>query len=279
MLTSIIYLFEENVLLKLIFIIFFCFNPIFPKTFAETASFLEAKNSLKDYRSWTYPYPEIIDYLTDKDEETFLIFSYGSLMDKTSAEQTLGRKSMDTRKMAVAYNIKRVFDRDVEIKPNSKWGIPLDPEARGMLNVIPSDSGSDLTNGVLIEVSREDMAKVLLREEGYDLIPVIVQEWENFIHNKPVYKVAYTFYAPQNSSYTSSSILPRPSYYELTRDAAYNFGPLFYLLWLKTTYMADGITSIEDWEKEVRENSPSTLKTASFINQESFLEGPKGVCR
>lgn len=279
MLTSIIYLFEENVLLKLIFIIIFCFIPIFPKAFAGTASFLEAKKSLNDYRSWTYPYPEIIDYLTEKGEETFLIFSYGSLMDKTSAEQTLGKKSMDTRKMAIAYNIKRVFDRDVAIKPNSKWGIPLDPEARGMLNVIPSDSGNDLTNGVLIEVSREDMSKVLLREEGYDLIPVIVQEWESFIHNKPIYKVAYTFYAPQNSSYTNSSILPRPSYYELTRDAAYNFGPLFYLLWLKTTYMADGITPIEEWEKEVKEKSLQTLKTSAFINQESFSVGSKDVCR
>lgn len=201
---------------------------------------LFANEELKQATIWHYPYPEIVDHLKSTNKRDILLFSYGSLMDTTSASRTLSPESLKTRRPAIAFKVKRLFDRDVPIKPGSKWGIPDDPRARGMLNVLPTDSPTDMVNGVLIDVALDDIPNILLREEGYDLIPVIVQEW-----NSTSTRVAYTLHAPQNTVYTNTDILPRPGYYELTRDAALQFGPAFYLLWYKTTFLSDGVTPVE----------------------------------
>ncbi|SCA62445.1 hypothetical protein SCG7109_AA_00400 [Chlamydiales bacterium SCGC AG-110-M15] len=45
---------------------------------------------------------------------------------------------------------------------------------------------------------------------------------------------------------------PRPNYYELSRDAAKQYGPLYYFLWMNSTYMADALTPIAQWEKAIK---------------------------
>ncbi len=212
----------------------------------------EVKEELKTAKIWHYPYPELIDYLEKQGKTSILIFSYGSLMDAASASQTLSAESMATRRPALAYGLKRVFDRDVPIRAGSKWCIPIDPLARGMLNVLPSGESQEYINGVLIDVSVGDIPHVLFREEGYDLIPVIVQEWDSINQaTKPSYEIAYTFYAPQNTVFTNATIKPRPHYYELTRDAAKQYGVIFSRMWFETTFYGDGKTPIGAWEKKV----------------------------
>lgn len=219
----------------------------------------EAKEKAKSEPVWHYPYPELVNHLREEGKTSIPIFSYGSLMDTGSASRTLGPESLATRKPAIAYGIRRVFDRDVPIRVSPNWCLPNDPEARGMLNVLPTNSSVDFTNGVLLDVVLDDLPKVLAREDGYDLMPVVVQEWDVSTQaNKSGYKIAYTFHAPQHSSYTSETIHPRPGYYELTRNAAKQFGPLYSLLWFQTTYFADGKTPIIEWEKQVDNHEPQT---------------------
>lgn len=219
-------------------------------------SFAELKETLKTTKTWVYPYPELVDQFKTEGKTTILIFSYGSLMDISSAQRTLSEASLVTRRPAVAYGLKRVYDLNVPITPTSRWCIPNNPEARGMLNVISDDSS--LANGVLIDIDIDDIPDLLAREQGYDLVPFITAEWDTTNeHPTTNYKIAYTLQAPQGNL-TSQTILPRPGYYELTRNAAKQFGPVFYQLWFGTTYLSDGKTPIQLWEQKVQEQDLDT---------------------
>ncbi len=226
---------------------------------AENTSYIKAEKEAKAAHYWTYPYPEIVDYLRSQGKDSITIFSYGSLMNVSSAQLTLGKASMASRRPGIAYKVKRLYDRDIPITIGSKWCIPKDSNARGMLNTVSTESVDDLINGVLIDVSLDDIPHVLLREEGYDLLPIVVQEWDVEKQTvRPGYFIAYTFHAPQDSKYTNASIMPRPKYYELTRDAPLQYGPSFYRIWLQTTYLADGKTPVIDWEKKVNNREEQT---------------------
>lgn len=201
---------------------------------------LESFELAKKMPVWKYPYESLIKQLKEDHKKTLLIFTYGSLMNIDSARQTLSIQSVDSHRPAIAYGIIRLFDRDVPIKEGSKWPTPENPLARGMLNVFRTGSLLDFVNGVLLEVTIDDLEPMMEREVGYDLIPVVVEDWDKaFKADDSSFQIAYTFCAPQNSEYTSPHILPRPGYYELTRDAAKQYGTLFYLLWFKTTFFAD----------------------------------------
>lgn len=212
--------------------------------------FSTAQDHLKEAAYWVYPYPQLVDQLRKEGKETILIFNYGSLMNAASAANTLSPASMATRRLGVAFGLRRLFDRDVPIYPESIWGVPDNPNARGMLNVILSNHAEDFVNGILVDVTLDDIPKIVAREEYYDLIPVIVQNWDHTTNvQDPNYCIAYTFHAPQTGKATHPSILPRPGYYELTRNTALVNGQLFYQLWLKTTFLSDGITPITEWEQ------------------------------
>jgi len=58
-------------------------------------------------------------------------------------------------------------------------------------------------------------------------------------------------------------VLPRPVYYELVRDAAKELGPEFAQIWFATTYMGDGITPIETWERALQMGIPFTKSKSS----------------
>lgn len=221
----------------------------------EAHSLEDLQDEIKHLKVLEYPYFHLIDDLKREGKASILIFSYGSLIDEKSAARTLSAESMKTRRAAIAYGLKRVFDRDVPISDSSRWCVPFDSEARGMLNVFPTGDPEDKINGVLIDVVLSDVPQVIEREEGYDLRPVLVRDWNS---PEAEYKIAYTFHAPQGNGYTSTAILPRPGYYELTRDAAAQYGYEFLIFWFQTTYFSDGIKPIWIWELEVREKKTRT---------------------
>jgi len=214
----------------------------------ETLSWKQAQVAAENLPHHTYPYTKWINALEKKKVKAILIFIYGSLMDPYSASITLNPKALKSMKPALAFGYVRAFDRDVPIRGDSKWQLPEDPLARGMLNLKPADPTYFVT-GMLIHATIEDLRSLLRREEGYDLIPIVVANWEELQAGKKSYQVAYTFHAPQGSPFTSRKVTPRPHYYELARDASWNKGPLFGHLWFQTTYLADG-QPIGAWERQ-----------------------------
>ena len=208
--------------------------------------------------SYFYPYHDLPDRLKDQNKQSLLLFSYGSLIDEKSAGKTLSSQALATRRPAVAFGVKRVFDRDVPIKPGSQWGVPCHHDARGMLNVQRTKELQEFINGVLVEVPIEDITALLDREEGYDLMPVIISDWDDFIAEIPQFEIAYILHANADSLYVNSNIYPRPGYYELSRNAAKQYGSLFESIWHQTTFMADGETQIDIWEKWIEQGDRRT---------------------
>lgn len=207
---------------------------------------------------YTYPYHDLPEKLKGENKQSLLLFSYGSLIDEKSAGKTLSPQALATRQPAVAFGVKRVFDRDVPVKPGSQWGVPCHHDARGMLNVQRTEELQQFINGVLVEIPLEDIAALLDREEGYDLMPVIVSGWNDFIRESPQFEIAYILHADVDSPYVNSKIYPRPGYYELTRNAAKQYGPLFESIWHETTFMADGETHIDVWEEWIKQGDRRT---------------------
>lgn len=213
---------------------------------------------LDKFPIYTYPYENLASKLAAEGKTSLPLFSYGSLIDKESASRTLSPEALATRRPALAFGVKRTFDRDVPIKAGSRWNIPCNLNARGMLNIQKVENQNAFINGVLIDVPLADIPALLYREEGYNLIPVVVSNWEALQTENYHFAIAYILQAPSGSQYVNSNILPRPGYYELTRNAAMSFGPLFELVWQNTTYMADGKTPVIFWENLIHDNDPIT---------------------
>lgn len=195
----------------------------------------ELSTEIEKLPTYSYPYPKLTETLKHQSKASLLLFAYGSLLDPNSASRHLSWDAIDARKAALAFGVKRMFNRNVL-------------EA-GVLNIQKTGQLTDFINGVLIEIPLTDIASLLQREVGYDLIPVLTVEWDSFLKGPPDYKIAYILSSPSHSSYVSSSISPHKPYYALVRNAAYSYGPLFALLWYKTTFLADGETPVELWEK------------------------------
>jgi hypothetical protein len=71
---------------------------------------------------YCYPSDNALTSFKQSNKKTITFFTYGSLMDKKSASKTFSKQSLKSMNNAVAFGFKRVFDRDVAIKPNSHWG-------------------------------------------------------------------------------------------------------------------------------------------------------------
>jgi cation transport regulator ChaC len=213
---------------------------------------------LERFPLFVYPYEGIVNYLKASGKDSFPLFSYGSLMDKTAAERTLSSKALATRRPAIAFGVRRIFNKDAGLpKPSSPYGMPVDLEARGFLNVEKTEHLESFINGVVIDVPIEDIEPLIKREVGYDLIPVIVSDWKGVTEGKLAFSVAYILRVPPDSHYISRTVWPRAFYYQLCRDAANQYGPLFEAVWFQNTFMANG-QSISAWEKCDRENDPRT---------------------
>ncbi len=188
----------------------------------------------------SFKYPAIADEVMQTTiDDKILIFAYGSLINPESAQRSISQEGLDTATPVVAYHLVRVFD----YSGNSE---AID---RAMLNVHATDNPSDIVNGVLYSLDKNDLEKLIYRENGYDLIPVIVEPWPQ--NPKGEFAIAYTFSAPKEPRggkiYTASDIQPNPKYYTTVENGVKKYGSDFLNLWLETTYLSDGKTPVKYW--------------------------------
>lgn len=204
------------------------------------------------YPSLNYPVSEPEELYRLYQSETIPIFSYGSLLNKESASRTLSEKAMATHRPAISFGVQRVFDRHVPT--TSRWGPKERPNDTGMLNVFTTNTLSDVVNGVVIEVDIDDLNNLLVREEGYDLVPVVVTCWNDAVGDggEPRFFIAYTFQASEEARegifYTNRYINPVPGYAWASKQGAEQYGEPFLNLWVSSTYLADRETPFALWE-------------------------------
>lgn len=210
---------------------------------------------------FAYPYVELCGELYGG--ESVPLFAYGSLVDYHSARRTLSDAALRSRRPALAYGLRRLFNRDIPLLANSSWGQPLDARSRAMLNVVVTGKAQDKVNGILLDIPAMELKALAQREGGYDLVAVPVTPWQPIAgHRAAEVTLAWTFSARDNDRLTDNAIWPRPGYYELARDAARQYGEAFAALWLVTTYLADGRTPVWLWEKAVQAGEERTLRRA-----------------
>jgi len=197
-----------------------------------------------------------------------LIFGYGSLMNKASASRSLKAEAVETMKTAIAFGVKRIFN--YKAAKTVHWGANRHPKERAMLNLMQTLNISSLANGVTIEVDEEDFNSLILRETGYDLVPILVMYAADMDSEnpEPEIRVAYTFVAMNelrnHINYTHTKYYPVRGYLRAVQQAAATHGDKFACMWDCTTYMADGTTTIREWDQETFSGILRTFENESL---------------
>lgn len=185
--------------------------------------------------------------------EKIPIFGYGALINPKAIAKTLGSEAVHL-KPAAAFGLKRIFNKTGGSAARPELNLKVNE--RAFLNVEPTTTYHSVINGVLIEVSRVELIKLIQREKGYDLTPILVVDWNDITscNPDPRIQVAYTFYVPHGLrngiNYTHTKYYPIRFYLHSVQEGAAAFGQAFLDFWNDTTYMADGTTLIKDWDQQ-----------------------------
>ncbi|MDP1835402.1 MAG: gamma-glutamylcyclotransferase family protein [Chlamydiales bacterium] len=186
-------------------------------------------------------------------ENKILVFGYGSLMNRTSAEHTLTREAAKTMRPVIGFGLKRIFN--YKSNPGQRWGHELDPREKAMLNVMPMTTYGSIINGVVFELSVTELENLVKRELGYDLVPILIADWEDVKNRSgnPKIQIAYAFIVPEEVrcgiAYVNRKYYPVRGYLKAVREGATAFGEDFFEFFEATTYLANGTTLVRDWDE------------------------------
>ncbi|MEO0815519.1 MAG: hypothetical protein AAFY60_21850, partial [Myxococcota bacterium] len=177
-------------------------------------------------------------------DSRFPLFVYGSLADRKSAQSTVEEKVAASRDApAVALDLRRTFTKDVgknlsQSRYSTAEERSSDNPFRASLNARRHPDAT--TNGVLRWVRYDDLASLVVREEGYDLIPIRVET--QLAGEEPKEIVAYTFSVESKAGRYEEdrTVLPRPGYLATVQSGMAALGDSALQTFLDTTYLADG---------------------------------------
>ena len=189
---------------------------------------------------YPYPWTELEDILINNKTHHISLVAYGSLINSESAERTLPTTILHRSKPVVAFGVRRVFDY-IMPEETSRYGKPINPLARAALNVHVTGKIDDRVNGILIDLSWEEMPAMQSREVDYDLVPVACIDWTNRNYSYPAYIL-------RSEQRVNSHLVPHQAYYKVCRHGAAQVSQEFLSLWLSTTFLGDRETPVKHWE-------------------------------
>jgi len=209
---------------------------------------------LSSYPSIEYPNADYRQILNKYPKGKILLFGYGSLINGASAARSVSPAAVDTMRPVVAFGFKRLFN--YKAGNVSRWGEDLQENEKAMLNIEATTTYSHIINGVAMEISQQDLEQLIQREVGYDLVPMLIADWNGLLTENPSVKVeiAYTFLVPDELrngvDYTQTRYYPVRGYLHATQQGAATFGPEFLDYWNATTYLSNGTTPITQWGEQ-----------------------------
>jgi hypothetical protein len=209
--------------------------------------------SLSLYPALQYPNNNYEEIASKYPHDKILLFGYGSLLNPESASRSVSPEAVKSMHPVVAFGFKRLFN--YKASNVSRWGNDLPSNERAMLNIEPMSSYQYIINGAVMEITQEDLAQLVAREKGYDLVPILVADWYGVLSKDPNVQVhiAYTFLVPDELrdgiDYTQTKYYPVRGYLHATQAGAANFGDDFLEFWNGTTYLSDGTTLINQWDQ------------------------------
>ncbi len=219
---------------------------------------------ISDYPVFQYPNKNH-DEAKTLENGKILLFGYGSLMSPEidANKKSIKPEDLKTLRPAIAFGVKRLFNKRGSVSKRFT-STSLEPNERCFLNLVPTTNFNDVTNGVTIEIDQGDLTKLIVREVGYDLVPIFVASWDNAVKESDELKIeiAYTFIASSglrdHVSYTSNILYPIRWYASLVDKAAKFHGQVFWKQYQNSTWLADGTTLISDWHDTF--DAPLNLK-------------------
>lgn len=206
--------------------------------------------TLSTYPSTKYPNSDYQQVVKKYPNGTIPLFGYGSLINAKSAAHSVSQKAIQSMRPVVAFRYKRIFNYVEE--DLSEWGPGLAKNERAMLNIEPTTTYDHMINGIVMEISREDLIKLIERETGYDLVPILIADWNEVIRENPTVpiSIAYTFSVPGRSR---TRCYPIREYLRTVRDGVALFGEKFLNYWNSTTYLGDRTTTMTRWSEQTKE--------------------------
>ena len=192
-----------------------------------------------------YPWDEIESLCAQQNEKTLKIVGYGSLLNKQSAALTI---TAQKRTLVIAFGVYRVFNYVIP-KSYQRYSLPDHPKRITALNIEVTNKVSDFINALLIEVPISDIKALREREIAYDLIQVPCVLWDDK-EKAPFYSniLFCPYYDFNGFEKTRDNLEPHSEYYKVCRSGAYDFGEDFLNCWKSTTFLSDGVSSMNAWE-------------------------------
>ncbi len=215
---------------------------------AQTRLLSQKLEEARRHPSYRYPWEGLEERLERMACSHIPLVGYGSMLNSKSAALTINTASLRSGQPVIAVGGRRIFNYEMR-SDGGRYGTPSAALALAALNVRLTGKIDDAVNGVLLEIPVMDISALRKREVGYDLEPVACLKW-NELERPPF--LAYILQAPDEKragkKRTNDALEPHRKYYRICRSGAREFGKSFLRFWLSTTYLADGLTPVGDWE-------------------------------
>lgn len=222
------------------------------------------------FKRYTGNWGNLENELRGKGEKTLLILGFGSLLDSNLSNEFHNRQEP-----ALAFGVRRFFGFKPPSPEKSTLGMPEQPYDKEQLRLTTrlTKSPSDITNGVLLQIDLDtEMEDFREREKGYDLVKVPILKIKNTKEGSAYFEISEAFILTEpeeedfdkenNSLHTFS---PHMSYLYVCLRGARSVSETwlkdkcFLDLFIKTTYLSDEKTPVEDWVYDVIDSNQPTL--------------------
>lgn len=203
-----------------------------------------------DLESFPFPWEGAERFLTSHGRNAIRLIGYGSLMNPVSAARSIAETPSNGHPPVVAIGVKRVFNYKMPDSVFTRYGHVAGEWDRAGLNAEPAIF--EVINGRVIEVGVTDLPALRLRERAYDLHPVSCLSW-NAKDDRPfaAYALCCRHEYFEGVRYLDDRLLPYMPYAKVCRDGAGMVSPQFLEMYLRTAFMADRSTTVEQWEAEL----------------------------
>ncbi len=212
--------------------------------------------------SFTFPWTDLAPHLATQPDARLLLVGYGSLMNLESASETIRGLNAKNSYPVVAAGAKRVFNYRIPPGVLKELGGNPKPNEIAALNVVATGRGKDVLNGRILPIALADLPAMREREYGYHLRPVTCLRWDD-LEGEPF--TAYVLCAEdavvQGRQILDPAIKPNPEYVKICAAGARSVSPRFEELFLETSFLADGTTSLRQWLASGRANAPGATRS------------------
>lgn len=207
---------------------------------------LAAAHAAMQLQPHAFPWNSLVEELLTQGIEKIRILGYGSFLCPTSTRRTVPSAPEEGFPPVLGLGAKRVFNYTMPDGLLARYNSQEGPREKAALNVVTEGQAGHFITGRLMEVPFQDLPAMRVREKGYHLDPVPFLPWGN---SGATIEYAFLFRADETPvdgvCHVDNSLLPHPGYTDLCINGAGTVDDAFKRLFLETSYLADGSTSLD----------------------------------